>query len=104
MSFSIKSDSTRNFPSFNKPEAVGYFSLNGVTRNYSEDLYQLKYFKDINKKQVNFDLNHGLNQVIRKPSNLNEKLDFILRWIINNHKKILDNTEQKKWLYKIKYL
>ena len=100
MSFLIQREhKSKNFPSFNRPEVVGYFSLSGQEREYSQDLAQLKYYNanDKTKKQVNFNLNDGINQVIRKPANLNEKIDQLLRWIISNYTKIRANPEQNRW-------
>ncbi|XP_001605161.1 decapping and exoribonuclease protein [Nasonia vitripennis] len=90
----------QNFPSFNRPEVVGYFSLNGQEREYSQDLSQLKYYtrNPHSKQEVDFDLNEGLDQVIRKPANLDEKLDHILRWIVNNYRTIRASPELNRWL------
>ncbi|XP_014204303.1 decapping and exoribonuclease protein-like [Copidosoma floridanum] len=98
MSFPIRENRSRNFPSFNQPEVVGYFSLTGREREYSQDLVQLKYYYDQYGKQVHFDLDAGINKVVRKPKDLNEKIDFLLRWISNNHGSIRANPGQDRLL------
>lgn len=98
MTFMINRQENRNFPTFTRPEVVGYFSLNNQSRDYSEDLSQLKYYKKPESCKVNFNLSEGLDKVIRKPQNLDEKIDCLLRWIINNHKKILASPDKKRWL------
>ncbi|KAJ8678814.1 hypothetical protein QAD02_014601 [Eretmocerus hayati] len=102
MSFSIENYKNCNFPSFNKPEIVGYFSLNTQSRLYSQDLSQLKYYNGAtirgSKTKVNLNLSEGINQVIRKPGNLNEKIDHLLQWITENHETIKASPDQNRWL------
>lgn len=99
MSFIINRNENNKFPSFNRPEVVGYFSLKGQSREYSEDLSQLKYYDCAKHDKINFNLSEGLEKVIRKPKDLDEKIDFLLRWIINNYQKILASPDKKRWLY-----
>lgn len=97
MSFRFETFDNQKFPSFRKPEIAGYFSISGQNRQYSQDLSQLKYYNDAHGKRVNFHLNKGLDRVIRKLPNLDEKIDHLLRWIIDNHRQITANPEQKQW-------
>lgn len=97
MSFEIKTYIDKNFPSFNKPMIVGYFSLNGQKREYSQDFKQLKYYYDKYKKHVRFDLNEGMKQVIRKLDGLDEKINYLLRWIIDNYKTIKAKPDSNRW-------
>ncbi|XP_058793959.1 decapping and exoribonuclease protein-like [Phymastichus coffea] len=100
MSFYITTFNTnQSFPSFNRPEILGYYSLNEQERLYSEDLSQLKYYNERKKKKkVQFNLNEGIDCVIRKLNDKDERIDHICRWIINNYAKILAEPEEQRWL------
>ncbi|XP_069672153.1 decapping and exoribonuclease protein-like isoform X2 [Periplaneta americana] len=84
--FNVKDNlSAGTFPSYNKPLAVGYFSLDSK-RNYRDDLRQLKYIHMPNYFNVHFKLDHGRKNAIKKDEHLDEKLDHILKWLIQNSK------------------
>lgn len=73
-----------NFPSISKPEIVGYFSVD-ENRQFIADLSQCKFIAPADPNQrVNFDLNHGYENVVRKNENCNEKLDHLLQFINQN--------------------
>lgn len=95
MNFLIQNYENYKFPSFNKPETIGYFSLIGQQREYSQDLSQLKYYNGLPNEKVRFDLNRGIDRVIRKPLDLDEKLNHLLTWIIQNHSRIRSDVENK---------
>lgn len=82
------------FPIIRKPHIIGYFSLNGE-REYipsAENLKYLKLPKDINN--VNFDLNHGYENVIPKPaSTSDEGLKHLLEFIIQNKQKLITRND-----------
>lgn len=100
MTFLINQPRSHEFPSFQRPRILGYLSINGPKngqREYSEDLSQLKYFCSSAMYKTGYDLNKGINKVIRKPPNLNEKLNHILKWILNNLDKVKADPGVEKW-------
>lgn len=75
----------KKFPVFQKPSVIGVFSVDKnrkVILNESQIkyLYWTKSFKSTSKK-VNFDLNEGIKNCIRKDESVNEKLDHIFYWM-----------------------
>ncbi|KAL7287719.1 hypothetical protein TKK_0018107 [Trichogramma kaykai] len=91
-------------PKFEKPNIIGYFSLNmqGGKRDYVGDYSQLVYLSKcmLRKRKVHLNLNNGLDKAIRKPVGKDERIDFILTWILSNYNKItLDpQPEPSRWL------
>lgn len=89
----------KQFPSYKKPNIVGYFSVDG-DRNYMPTGINCKYVKMPKPgTRVQFDLNEGYQRVIKKPpSAANEKLDHLLTFISQNLSKLTshdDTTVQK---------
>lgn len=76
----------RKFPVFQKPSVIGVFSIDSK-RKFLLDASQIKYLywtqssDEVHSKKVNFDLNEGITNAIRKDEQLNEKLDQIFNWI-----------------------
>ncbi|KAF7993026.1 hypothetical protein HCN44_005807 [Aphidius gifuensis] len=98
--FHLRNNSSDDsFPKFTKPKIIGYFSLNSE-RSWSQDAKQLGYYYPLSKLQnkINFDLNQGIDNVIRKASNLDEKIDHLLRWIKLNSDKLTTTPDSKKWI------
>lgn len=83
----------RSFPSFSVPEIIGSFSLN-ENRAYISDTSNCKYLRKKNlERPLNFDLNKGFENVIHKSNECaNEKLDHMLRFIIDNMSKLVDTN------------
>lgn len=73
----------RKFPSYNKPLVIGCFSLDSE-RNYCGDLRQLKYIQFPASSDVKFDLDLGRKHVLKKDTSRDEKLDELLRWMLQN--------------------
>lgn len=96
MTFLINQPVNYQFPKFEKPTIIGHWSLNG-NREYSQDISQLKYLYEPAKNQIGFDLNKGIRNVIRKPSGLNEHIDHLLRWILDNAYKIKADPKFNRW-------
>lgn len=86
-----------SFPKFTKPKIIGYFSLD-YERSWSQDAKQLGYYYPLSKLQnkINFDLNQGIENVIRKDPDRDEKIDHLLRWIKLNPDK-LQTPDTTKW-------
>ncbi|XP_011299955.1 decapping and exoribonuclease protein [Fopius arisanus] len=95
--FRVKNSWNGNFPSFRRPEVIGYWSVNG-SRDVSYDSSQLQYYSPPKTTEVRFDLNRGINSVLRKPEDLDERIDHLLQWIGKNSEKIRANPTTKRWL------
>lgn len=81
----------RSFPSFSVPRIIGSFSLDG-NRAYVPDTRNCKYIRK-SYMGLQFDLNKGYENVIHKSSQCdNEKLDHILRFIVENMPKLENST------------
>lgn len=76
----------RKFPAFQKPSVIGVFSVDSK-RRFLLNGSQIKYLywsqnsNDLHNRKVNFDLNEGITNAIRKDEQINEKLDQIFNWI-----------------------
>lgn len=87
----------RQFPSISQPKIVGCFSLNG-NREYMADARNCKYvYKNYNQSnRVQYDLNIGIENVIRKPeSSTDEKASHLLEFILRNKQKLRQQTSQR---------
>jgi hypothetical protein len=71
------------FPSYNKPHVIGCFSLDSES-NYSGDFRLLKYIRFPANSDVKFNLDLGREHALRKDDNYDEKLDNLLRWMLEN--------------------
>lgn len=77
-------DKDQSFPSFSKPEIVGFFNLN-ENREYNDDIKKLSYFRCKVGEKVHFDLNIMAEKHQNKPaSSEDENLDHILTFIEKN--------------------
>jgi len=87
------------FPNISKPCIIDCFSVDN-DRNFLSDYRNLKYLKiPENNLNLKLDLNIGYENVKRKPETAaNEKLDHLLKFIINN-KKSLVKDEKNNLLY-----
>ncbi|CAH4030758.1 unnamed protein product [Pieris brassicae] len=72
------------FPKFGRPEIIGYIGLEN-----------LKYARKISNKTVNFDLNLLVDEVQRKPPELDVKLDRLIQFLSNNEKRLNITTPNK---------
>lgn len=79
----------RNFPSFTVPKIIGSFSLD-ENRIFIPDTRNCKYLRKNNLEYpLHFDLNKGYENAIHKSNQCdNEKLDHILRFIVENMPKL----------------
>ncbi|XP_037046888.1 decapping nuclease DXO homolog [Bradysia coprophila] len=85
-SYDRKKRSSMSFYSliFNQPQMIGYFSVNEY-REFVPDASQLRYLKMPQSQNVRLDLNDGLKEFRPKPESVKrEKMDFLLRFIVNN--------------------
>lgn len=80
----------RPFPRFEYPKVIGYIGLEN-----------LKYARRISNDRVNFDLNLHLDQVIRKPEDLDVKLRDLLMFLLEH--KIRLNFPLENILEKAKF-
>lgn len=96
MSFEVDQQWGESFPRITKPEVVGYFSLNGK-REFLPDLSQLKYLQLPRSNRINFNLNDGMEKVIRKPDDIDERINNLLKWILVNYSKIQAPLETGRW-------
>lgn len=86
-------DNRTRFPSFTQPMVVGAFSVDG-SRLYSETRQNCKYvYKKIYSERRTYDLNTGIDNVIRKlESCKEEKLSHLLHFIMKNLPQIRQPT------------
>lgn len=78
----------RHFPSISQPKIVGSFSLNS-DRQYLPDKRNCKYVYKNYRNHSPFDLNAGIEQVIRKPDScVNEKITHLLEFIVRNKEQL----------------
>lgn len=86
-----------SFPSISKPQIVGYFSVD-KDRKYLDGAANCKYVAPFDtKRRVNFDLNHGYENVIHKIDEAaDEKLDHILTFISKNLPKLLARNAREQ--------
>lgn len=74
----------KSFPYFRQPTEVGSFSLD-EQRIFHHNRSQLKnYHPPRNVECCQFDLNHGYSQMIKKDESVKEKIDNMLKWIMEN--------------------
>lgn len=89
-----------NCPSFSKPEIVGGFSIDGPFRIES-DRRHLKYlYKNYDSEPVRYDLNEGIESVIRKAEkgSQKDKFNHLLRFILENIEDLKQNKGNPKFL------
>lgn len=71
----------------NVPKMIGYFSVNEC-REFMPNASKIKYLKMPRTQDVLFDLNEGIEYFRPKPESVkHEKMDFLLRFILNNVEK-----------------
>lgn len=92
-SLSLNPQSTKafrgKFPTFQRPEELGVFSLDG-DRHFLNDKSNVKFYKPFAPlTRHSLDLSHGYNRFIEKDGDINEKLDNILQWLLVNRQKII---------------
>ena len=88
----------RDTEEISAPEIVGYFSLDG-DRTYLPDSRNLSYYKSPKSiANVSFDLDQGMESVIRKTQDPEaDGIDKLLEWITLNREKIQAEPESKRW-------
>lgn len=78
----------RNFPSLSQPKIVGCFSLDS-SRQYLPDARNCQYVYKNHVDHQPFDLNAGLEKVIRKPESCtDEKITHLLEFIVRNKQQL----------------
>lgn len=93
MVYRIKKSWDKDFPYFERPKAIGYYSIDS-SRSICFDSSQLTYYKPPKNYEVNFNLNQGIESVKRKiKPTKHEKIDTFLQWIVNNTDKIRADPE-----------
>lgn len=77
------------FPSISQPKIIGSFSLD-ENRQYIADARNCKYvYSKYQSDRVCYDLNEGMEQVIRKPELCTEeKITHLLEFILRNKEKL----------------
>lgn len=97
MVFRINKPWDKDFPYFERPKAIGYYSIDS-TRSICFDSSQLTYYYPPKNNEVSFDLNHGIECVRRKTSTTkHDKIDTFLKWIMNNFDKIRAHPDSNRW-------
>ncbi|XP_055305374.1 decapping nuclease DXO homolog [Sitodiplosis mosellana] len=84
----------RHFPSISQPKIVGSFSLN-ENREYFPDARNCKYvYRNYNQSNgIYYDLNEGIENVIRKPESCtDEKVTHLLEFILRNRQQLRQET------------
>ncbi|XP_074095046.1 LOW QUALITY PROTEIN: decapping and exoribonuclease protein-like [Cotesia typhae] len=98
MVYRIKKSWDKDFPYFERPKAIGYYSIDS-SRSICFDSSQLTYYKPPKNYEVNFNLNQGIESVKRKiKPTKHEKIDTFLQWIVNNIDKIRADPESGRSL------
>lgn len=79
----------RQFPTISQPKIVGSFSLN-ENRQYFADARNCKYiYKNYQSDRVQYNLNDGIENVIRKPESCtDEKITHLLEFISRNKERL----------------
>jgi len=72
-----------NFPAYSRPRVIGYFSID-CDRKYCGDLSRLKYIHIPTDFNVKFDLDRGRTLAQKKDDSYDEKIDNLLRWLLQN--------------------
>lgn len=96
--FNYKQSNYRNFNNnkrnsytslkFDEPKMIGYFSVNEY-REFVSDASQLRYLKMPSTQNLQLDLNNGIKDFRPKPESVKqERMDFLLRFIVNNIEKL----------------
>lgn len=68
------------------PEIVGFMSVD-VAREYHGDLSQLKFLNTVPKGKVYFDLNHKMNEAVKRTTDdNNEKINLLLKFVLDRSK------------------
>lgn len=80
------------FPSYGQPKQIGYFCVDGNREYTPGKAYMKYYYPPPDPKSINFDLNIGYEGTIKKEFDLNERIDFLLKWVTGN-KSLLTNVE-----------
>lgn len=84
------------FPYFSQPSEVGQFSLDqtcfGKGRIYNDSRKLKFYLPPKDARRCNFDLGKGYKQFIKKDEDIQERLDNLLKWILEN-KEQFSSTE-----------
>ncbi|XP_053601305.1 decapping and exoribonuclease protein-like isoform X2 [Plodia interpunctella] len=80
---------TKAFPRFSRPQVLGYIGLEN-----------LKFARQLQSKRVHFDLNLHIDKCIHRPPDLDVKLTELLRFLLENEKRLnfcletnLDNSK-----------
>ncbi|XP_031627997.1 decapping nuclease DXO homolog [Contarinia nasturtii] len=86
------------FPSISQPKIVGYYSLN-ESRQYLPDASNCKYvYNNYRSDRIYYDLNEGIENVIRKPESCSEeKITHLLEFILGNNKVLNKETSENGW-------
>lgn len=93
-----------NMPYMSKPKIIGYFSVNG-DREYCEDASNCKYLSKVSfDETVNIDLNHGMENVIRKTNDRDEKIDFLLHYISKNLPELRNKKEDPQKILAVDFV
>ena len=84
--------SLREYPRYDRPTLVGCFSLDSC-RNYHSDLSQMNYINVANTlllgetRNVRYDLNTGREKVILRDDKVEDQLNNLLKWVLENKDK-----------------
>lgn len=76
-----------HFPRFDKPKVIGFVGLEN-----------LKYAKNVSNRKVSFDLNRHIDKAIKKPQDLDVKLNDLLKFLLENEIRLnfcLENDLEK---------
>ena len=87
------------FPFYREPSEIGCFSLDSK-RQFHHNNSQLRYcVLPDNLDRVQFDLNQGYAECIKRDETVKDYIDDMLRWISHNkHKFLLAQTkDSNKW-------
>jgi hypothetical protein len=83
-SLNVKKNSVSGkFPVYGRPNVIGYYSLDSE-HNYRGDVSQLKYIHFPTNRNVKFNLDDGRTQAVKKDDSNDEKIDNLLRWMLQN--------------------
>lgn len=91
------------FPNISKPRMISGFSIannHQLPKNYS----QLKYLQVPNSNDLKLDLNIGFETRITKPSNQDNKIDHILKYILSDLNKLKNCDQEIENLFNFQFV
>lgn len=86
-------------PHLSKPYVVGYMSVDHA-RDYHSDLSQLKFLNSIPRGRISFDLNHKIDEAVKRTTDDNgEKINLLLKFLLDQNKRLSKDSPDVDWMF-----